>query len=245
MLSIFKFRKKQAFPFERLRTDMHSHLIPGIDDGAPDLETSMELVKGLLELGYEKLITTPHIMWDIHKNTSDIILENFAKLEQQLKAEEYGVEMKAAAEYFLDDYFDEIFSKEQPLLKLDDTKLLVEISFVTPPLRLKEKVFDMLIKGYQPVLAHPERYPFYHRDKKHYEELKNAGFHFQANLLSFTGYYGKAVQEVAEWLAQKDLINLLGTDLHHPRHLDNLRAMTLTPALQKILDSSSLLNTEL
>ncbi len=245
MFSIFKIKKHVAFPFERLATDMHSHLVPGIDDGAPDMVTSLELMRGMIELGYQKIVTTPHVMWDMYKNTPQLINENFNILQKAVDAQNINVSAGVAAEYFIDDYFDELLKRDEPLLTLDSKKVLVEISFVNAPLRLKEQVFEMQIKGYQPILAHPERYLFFHRDKKQYEAMKNAGFLFQANLLSFSGYYGKAVQDAAEFLVNRDYINFLGTDLHHSRHLENLKNLTLTPSLQKVLDSALLLNLEL
>jgi tyrosine-protein phosphatase YwqE len=225
---------------------MHSHLVPGIDDGSPDIDTSLELVRGMCDLGFRKLITTPHVMWDMYKNTPEIINTGFEMLRGAIHTHGLEVGMRAAAEYYIDDHFDESLQRDEPLLTLDSTnKVLVEISFVTAPIRLKEQTFDMLMKGYQPILAHPERYPFYHRDRKQYDALRNAGFLFQANLLSFSGYYGKPVLEAAEYLVQKDYINFLGTDLHNSRHLENLRNLTLTPSLGRALESSNLLNREL
>jgi len=246
MFSIFKIRKKVAFPFDRLFADMHSHLVPGIDDGSPDLPTSLELINGMIELGFQKLITTPHVLWDMYKNSTQVIEENFNKLQQAIRDEKINVSTGIAAEYFMDDHFDESLQRNETLLTIDASKkVLVEISFVNAPLRLKEQLFDMLMKGYQPVLAHPERYLFFHREKKQYEALKNAGILFQANLLSFAGYYGRAVQDAVEYLVNKDYINFLGTDLHNFRHLENLRNLTLSTTLNKVLDSSVLLNREL
>jgi protein-tyrosine phosphatase len=246
VFSIFKLKKRTLFPFDRLVTDLHSHLIPGIDDGSPDMDTSLQLIRGMTELGYQKIITTPHIMWDICKNTPQTIGEGLKAV--QMAFHELGIHARisAAAEYFIDDHFNEMLQRDEPLLTLDSTKkVLVEISFVNAPIGLKEQLFEILMKGYQPVLAHPERYLFYHREKKQYEALKNAGLLFQANLLSFSGYYGKAVQDAAEYLVQKDYVNYLGTDLHNARHLENLRNLTLTPSLNKALESSFLLNREL
>lgn len=141
--------------------------------------------------------------------------------------------IRTAAEYFLDDHVLNLMEKNEPLLTIKDKMVLVEISFASPPLGLKEMIFDLQIKGYQPILAHPERYTFYHRTPSIYKELKETGVLFQSNLLSFSGYYGSSIKDAAEFLANEDLLDLLGTDLHHERHLEKLRELPFTYPLQK------------
>ncbi|MEO8582856.1 MAG: CpsB/CapC family capsule biosynthesis tyrosine phosphatase, partial [Flavitalea sp.] len=151
--------------------------------------------------------------------------------------------MSFGAEYFLDDHVDDLIESEIPLLTLKDNWLLVEISFVSPPLNLKEKLFALEIAGYRPILAHPERYTYFARDKSVYDELKEAGYRFQVNLLSLTGYYGKAPFELAQYLIKKKYVELLGTDLHHTRHLQALQTNPqLTDVVKQLEDSGLLLN---
>ncbi|HEY4147907.1 MAG TPA: CpsB/CapC family capsule biosynthesis tyrosine phosphatase, partial [Chitinophagaceae bacterium] len=184
MFSIFK-KKYPSIPvnFSVLKTDMHSHLLPGIDDGSPDMATSLELKKGLEDLGYQQFITTPHIMWDMYKNTPATV----GGALQQLKQEPGQQNIRAAAEYFMDGHFDELLDTDQPLLTLSGKKVLVEFSFVSPPLNLKEKLFNLQIKGYQPILAHPERYSFFAAGKTAYDDMRTQGCLFQLNLLSLAG----------------------------------------------------------
>src|ERR1700712_1070046 len=127
MFSIFK-RKYPATQadFSSLKTDMHSHLLPGIDDGAPDTEISAQLKKGLEDLGYNRFITTPHIMWDMYKNTPATINEALKNLQSAGQ----HTNIRPAAEYFLDDYFDKLLNDESPLLTITEKKVLVEFSFV-------------------------------------------------------------------------------------------------------------------
>ena len=228
--------------YSLLKTDMHSHLLPGIDDGSPDLETSLQLIRGMSALGYTKLITTPHIMWDMYKNTRDIILNKLDKLREAVKAEGIPVEINAAAEYFLDDHVAELLRNKEPLLTVSENRVLVEFSLAQPPMSLKEILFEMQMQDYQPVIAHPERYIYLQQNKELYEELKDIGCLFQLNMLSLSNHYGRSVHELAQHLIKKGYYDLVGTDLHHARHLEALANPALGPGLQKLLDSGKILN---
>ena len=247
MFSIFNKKKKVRLDLSGLVADMHSHLLPGIDDGSPDTETSLELIKGLQELGYRKFITTPHILWDMYKNDATTIDAAYQELQQaSLQENKANVPVKAAAEYFLDEHFDELLQNNVPLLTIHKNWVLVEFSFVTTPLNFKDKLFNMQMKGYQPVLAHPERYLYFMSDRKWYDELKDAGCYFQLNILSLAGYYGKASLQLAHYLIGKRYVNLLGTDCHHFRHLNTLRnAHNIMEPVMGLLDSGQLLNPSL
>lgn len=218
---MFFSRKKRTVStdFSWLHTDMHSHLLPGIDDGSPDLATSIELVEGLADLGYKKLITTPHILWEMYPNTPEIISNAVGLLREALMIKGIEVDLRAAAEYFIDDHFYRQLKARAPLLTLSENLVLVEVSMLTAPMELQEILFEMQMQNYQPVLAHPERYTYLIRQKHFFDELKNAGCLFQLNLLSLGGAYGSAVRELAEYLLKKDYYDYAGTDLHHHRHL--------------------------
>ena len=219
---------------------MHSHLLPGIDDGSPDTDTSAALKKGLEDLGYGQFIVTPHIMWDMYKNTGATITASLKNLQHNNTLHH---NMRPAAEYFMDDYFDSLLNEDKPLLTISGKKVLVEFSFVSPPFDLKDQLFKLQIKGYEPVLAHPERYSYFSSNKTVFEELKSMGCLFQLNLLSLTGYYGKIPQELANWLIAKNYFDLVGTDLHHHRHLHILRTgKHIMPVVNKLLDGGRLLN---
>ncbi len=239
------FKKKNKVDYSVLNADMHSHLLPGIDDGSQDIETSLKLIKGMKELGFKKLITTPHIMWDIYKNTRSIILEKLEEVKTKLKEEQVDIEIHAAAEYFIDDYLGELLTQKEPLLSFGNNLVLVEFSMASQPFDLKEILFEMQIQGYQPVIAHPERYIYLEQNKNFYNELKEAGYFFQLNTLSLSGYYGNAVTELARYLAKKQYYDLIGTDLHHFRHLDSLKNPSLSSSLQRILESGKIQNREL
>ena len=224
-----------------LGCDMHSHLLPGIDDGSPDTETSHRLIRGLVDLGYQKLITTPHIMWDLYKNDAQTIAKAYQTLQQG--PEKLPFPLHTAAEYYLDNFFDEFLIDKTPLLTLKGKWVLVEFSFVTVPVNLKQTLFNLQIKGYQPILAHPERYLYFADDKKKYDDLHDAGCLFQVNLLSLCGYYGRGPQELGEYLIKKKYVDLLGTDLHHDRHLHALQSSgQLNDHVKFLLDTGNILN---
>lgn len=229
-----------------LGADMHSHLLPGIDDGADNYATSIELIKGLQSLGYKKLITTPHIFWELYPNTPEIITERLAKLRLSLQEAGIALDVHAAAEYYIDEHFMEALNKQSPLLTLSGNKVLVEFSMVTLPLDLSQVLFQLQIQGYQPVIAHPERYSYLLGRKDFFDELKEtAGCLFQLNLLSLTGYYGKAVQELAEYLCRKEYYDFAGTDLHHERHLAALQKLGSSATFLRLQESGILKNGEL
>ena len=247
---MLKFFSRNKTPDEQpdysvLNTDMHSHLIPGIDDGSPDPDTSVSLIKGMMEQGYKRFIATPHIMWDMYRNTRDIILRQRDVLRDSLKEAGMDVQVDAAAEYFLDDYVEGLLEKNEPLLTISGSMVLVEFSMAQPSMSLKKILFDMQMQGYQPVIAHPERYVYLDKQKDFYDELKNDGCYFQLNLMSLGGYYGKTVQELAQYLLKKGYYDLAGTDLHNIRHLDALRNPQITAGLAKLAGQGHLLNTKL
>lgn len=222
---------REAFAF--LETDMHSHLLPGIDDGAPTIEDSITLIKGMMDLGYKKLVTTPHVKSDIYPNTTAIIQTQLKQLRQAMKEHGLDIPIHAAAEYYVDDIFMELLEKE-PLLPIQGKQILIEFSFLFEPVRLPETIFRIETKGYTPILAHPERYAFYHHKYHVFAELKNRGCLLQLNTLSLTGYYGKPVKEMAEKLLNDGMYDYCGTDLHHDRHLANLQKLIATKAYQQL-----------
>lgn len=231
--------------FALLGTDMHSHLIPGIDDGAPDIETSLQLIGGLHALGYRKIITTPHIMWDMYKNTREVILERLEWVRAAVRDAGLDMEVHAAAEYFLDDYVAGLLSRNEPLLTISGNKVLVEFSMAYPSHSLKDILFEMQMQGYQPVIAHPERYIYLEQNKAFYGELRDIGCMFQLNLLSLGGYYGKTVNELAHYLMKQNFYDLVGTDMHHFRHLEALHTPALHGQLRKLLESGKIKNQEI
>ncbi|HEX2536405.1 MAG TPA: CpsB/CapC family capsule biosynthesis tyrosine phosphatase [Chitinophagaceae bacterium] len=238
-------KKEPETDLSWLHTDMHSHLVPGIDDGAPDLATAVELVRGLAGLGYKKLITTPHVLWDLYQNTPEKIAAGIEDLRKGVQEAGIEVELAAAAEYFIDDHFEQQLKAKAPLLHLSGNLVLVEFSMLTAPLELQQVLFDLQLEGHQPLIAHPERYTYLSRKRSFFDELRDAGCQFQLNLLSLTGYYGNSVQELAEYLLKNDFYAYAGTDLHNPRHLEMLRRLGASPLFRRLQEERRMKNREL
>lgn len=198
--------------------DFHNHVLFGLDDGAQTPEDTLHLIKGLQKLGYKKAIATPHILGEVYENSAATILPRLEEVRTLIAEHQIDFKLNAAAEYMLDSYFLDRM-KEGPLLCLKDNYVLVEFSYLSAPLHYQDLFFKMQIAGYQPVLAHPERYPYFHNQFEHYRQIKNAGCKLQLNALSTVGYYGPAEAEIAERLLLEGLIDFVGTDTHHSRHL--------------------------
>ncbi len=224
---MFNFFKKTKHPdsipdYLPFSLDIHSHILPGIDDGSPDIETSLQLIKGLYNLGIRKSVATPHIIGDMYRNTPQTINTALNKIKTACNKEGINMELSAAAEYMIDDYFIELLQKKEPLLTLYKNILLTEISYTATPENLGEITSNIIDNGYKPILAHPERYHYYQQNFDQYYQLKEMGFVLQINLLSVTGYYGKKAAKAAKFILDKDLAKLVGTDLHHQQHLNAL-----------------------
>ena len=238
MFSFFKKSKEQLvtdfFPFT---TDMHSHILPGIDDGSPDVETSIKLIKGLMALGVKKSIATPHVISDLYRNTPATIKNALSILQNELKNQNIQFEVSAAAEYMLDSYFIELLNEEERLLTLKDNIILTEFSYASAPDNYEKISFAIQMAGYKPILAHPERYPYFLNDFKTYNRLIDLGFMLQVNLLSLTGYYGKQTLKAAHYLLDNGLVSYIGSDMHHERHLMMLQDPKSLHQFHKYLSS--------
>ncbi len=239
-------RKKLKEPVDLrgLKTDMHSHLVPGIDDGAPDMETAISLIKQFARLGYKKLITTPHISSDIFKNNPQIIQEGLYGVKKVLEQENINIKIEAAAEYLIDEGFSNLLVKGE-LQTFGDKYILIELPYFNAPPNLYDITFELQIKGYKIILAHPERYLYWYGELHRFEELKDRGIYFQMNMLSLSGHYSGEVRKMAEKMIDADMIDFLGSDMHNSYYMDLLMKTLREPYLKKIVDSGKLLNHQL
>ena len=237
MLNLFS--KKKPVPvypgFSWLSQDIHSHILPGIDDGSPDIATSLELLRSLHQAGIKKFICTPHVIGDMYRNTPETINNALATLKYAISQSGMDIEISAAAEYMLDDHFMELIRKKEPLLTLTKNYILTELSYSTSPNNLEQMSFEINTNNYQPLMAHPERYPYYHKNYAAYARLKELGFLLQVNLLSLTGYYGKTVAKAAKYILDNNLADFVGTDLHHSNHLSVLTDVKSIELFEKYL----------
>ena len=243
------FKKEEKLPpydLSLLNVDVHSHFIPGIDDGAQTIEESLDLLRKMQEFGYKKIITTPHVMEDYYKNTPEIILGGLEKVKKAIEENGLNIEIEASAEYNLDTGFEEII-KENKLLTFGGDKkyVLFELSFYNEPKRLKEVIWELSTSGYQPILAHVERYPYWHKNWDKIEDIVNRDVKLQVNIGSFTGVYGLEVKNTAHRLVDEGLVDLIGSDCHNLRHIDMIKEAICLPYFHKACENPNLINKQL
>ncbi|GGE98258.1 tyrosine-protein phosphatase [Hymenobacter cavernae] len=231
-----------------LEVDMHSHLLPGLDDGAEALEQSVELVRAMQELGYRKLVMTPHVMGDFYKNTPAAIQAALVGLREAVAiAGITDIELACAAEYYLDEWFVQKLENGEELLSFGGAKryVLIETSYINEPFNFQEIIFQLKSAGYQPVLAHPERYTFLYDNFPALEKMRANDILLQVNLNSLAGYYSRGAKRVAEKLIDAGLVDLLGTDAHNLKHTATLREKVLSAEYLRKALALPLLNSSL
>ncbi|RYF23467.1 MAG: histidinol phosphatase [Flavobacteriales bacterium] len=241
MFSFFKSKPALVTDLSWLQVDIHSHLLPGIDDGAPNMETSIHLIEQLHALGLKKFICTPHIFHELYPNTPETILPQLALVKQELARKKVAVQLETAAEYMVD----ENFKVAEGLMCLPNKYLLIEMSYLNETPNIEKIIFDLQINGYKIILAHPERYNFYHNNHAKYHRFKEMGCLLQLNLLSIVGYYGKAVESQANYMLKNNLYALAGTDLHHEQHLTSLSKAVKSGLLHRRIGQYGFLNVKL
>ncbi|MCS7017980.1 MAG: CpsB/CapC family capsule biosynthesis tyrosine phosphatase [Cytophagales bacterium] len=224
---------------------MHSHLLPGIDDGVQTFEQAITIVRRFANLGYKKLIITPHIMGDCYRNSPEIIWNKLDQLSDIVKQLGIDIQLEAAAEYYLDEFFMRKLECGEQLLTFGDHYLLFETSFINYSPYLEEAIFLMFANGYKPVLAHPERYAYLYGKFHKLEELYNKGVLMQINSNSLVGYYGPEAKTVAELLIERRIVSFIGSDCHREKHLDAHQKAQAVENYTKALSSNIILNNKL
>lgn len=209
-----------------LKTDMHAHWLPGIDDGAKTTDDSLKIVQGLYNMGFRQLIATPHIYPDLYPNTPETIQMAFNAVAPRIQEQFPDLTIGFAAEYMVDADFPARVQQEK-LLTWGNHKVLIEFSFLAEPRGVEDTIFKMGLKGYTPVLAHPERYPYYYQDLRQLNRFIDMGVELQVNALSLKGSYGPEVKKQAEKLYKKGLFTWMGTDCHHEGHLKQLQTIKI------------------
>lgn len=240
MISWFK---KKSIPSIKLTTDVHSHLLPGIDDGVKTLEETEAILKTFQGLGYKKVITTPHVMQDHYRNTPTIINDALKKVREFIHEKNIEITIEAAAEYYLDEYFVKQIESDEQLLTFGDNYLLFETNFLSEPLNLNEFIFLATTKGYKPVLAHPERYTYLQNNQQRLTDLIDRGVLFQLNISSILGVYSKPIQSLANKLIDLGFVHLLGSDCHNMQHASYLKEVQKVRHFKKALTLPLLNNT--
>jgi protein-tyrosine phosphatase len=244
--NIFGGEKKLSIPVNLgvLKNDVHSHFIPGIDDGAQTLEDSLALVKAMKNFGYSKVITTPHIMGDTYRNGKHNILPGLETVREAINAQGIDIKIDAAAEYYIDADLEEKI-KNKDILSFGDNYVLFEMPFVSEPTNLANVIFELQLGGYKPVMAHVERYQFWHNSFNKIIDLRDKGVLLQMNISSLTGTYSPQVKKIAEKLIDEKIVDLLGSDCHHLGHINLLEQACYLPYLEKAINTCDLINPKL
>lgn len=231
---MFFFKKRKPTLYDLIPeryVDIHNHVLYGLDDGATDWQHSEQLLQQMQAMRFDSLIMTPHIMSQVWENTPEKINDRFEAMTTLYSSN--AVQLRYAAEYMMDDQFHKRIYQEK-LLPLKDNLVLVEMSYHQAPLPLYDILFELQVEGYQPVLAHPERYNFFHGKMDQYKKLKKAGCLFQLNLVALTGYYGFPVTKTAELLLNEGMYDFTGSDVHHQRHIDAFKNQVCIKQFEKI-----------
>ena len=242
IFSIFKKKDSGPASIGPLKVDVHSHLVPAIDDGIQSVEEGLEILREMEALGYEKVITTPHTMPGNFDNTPEIIRNGLEVIKKAVAEAGINIQMECATEYYLDESFMKRLADDEPLMTFGQNYVLFETAFLNPPPFMKDATFQMSLKGYRPVYAHPERYMYLIQNSRLLDEMIDREVVFQLNLVSLAGAYGKPVQKFAEKLVDRGVVRMVGTDCHNMGHIDFVKQATRTKYYQKLMQSDLLNN---
>jgi|SRR5690606_35097512 len=227
-----------------LEVDMHNHILPGIDDGSANVAQSLSLIKGLNTMGFQKFICTPHIMEGVHPNTKSTISRSCTELDKALRAEGSKIEIFAAAEHMIDDGLQTLIEKDN-LCLMPGGYVLIEMSYLSESKALFQVIMDIQKLGYKPILAHPERYSYFHYNFDMYKQIKDAGCLMQLNLLAISRYYGTEVKVAALTMIKSGMYDFVGTDVHHERHLNALIEVVKKYPVRDLLKTCNIQNVKL
>jgi len=226
------------------RIDLHSHLIPGIDDGCSTIDESLEILKAMELLGYNKIITTPHVMSDAYQNSTRTILEGLETLRRAAADNGIALEIEAAAEYYMDE---ELIKRLEhgDILTLGDNYLLFETSYVSKPLNFEEIVFEIQARGYRALFAHPERYRYINDPYIEFKQFKDLGMYLQLDINSLGGFYGRQAKKHALILSEYGIIDFLGSDIHRIKQVEFLGKVFSGEAYGSLLNNNQIMNNTL
>ncbi len=237
------FKKKEIFEsldLSTLKVDFHSHLLPNLDDGVENFEQSISILKDFQDLGYKKVIITPHVMSDFYKNSMEDIQNQFIQLEELVKANSINIELDYSAEYYLDEHFYELYEKGE-IRTFGNKYFLFELSYFNEPSGVQEFIFRAKNDGYTPIMAHPERYPYWTGNIELFQELKGSGCELQLNINSLSGHYGEGALKMAELLIENQLADYLCSDCHIPTHIHSMEKVKLKKHLNEMLLNTSMI----
>jgi protein-tyrosine phosphatase len=240
--NIFNNNKNKGFTdYSSVAVDIHSHLIPGIDDGSKSIEESLQYIRELKGLGYKKLITTPHISENYFKNSIEDIYSGFEKLKTAVKDNNIDISLEVAAEYQIDEAFEDKMNAGK-LLTFGDKFILIELSYFLPYPNLNSVLYELNIAGYNIILAHPERYEYWQGNLSKYDDIKSRDIYFQINTVSLNKFFGDKAKKTAEMLIDNNMVDFIGSDIHNLSYINSLQNCLGEKHLIKLLSSGNLKN---
>lgn len=234
MRRFFKINNQQSVDYQ-LSSDMHAHWLPGLDDGPTSLEETLAMLGEYNRAGIFNLVATPHINRQIHPNTAAQIQLVFEKTAPVIRAQYPDMKLSFAAEYFVDEHFDQLLQRGE-VLCFKTNHILVEQGFISESPQLVQSLFQLKMDGYRPVLAHPERYAYYHSNEERLFMFRDSGIHMQLNLLSITGKYGRQVAKIANSWLDQGLYTFVGSDAHHVEDLKQIAGFRFSKQQQQELE---------
>ncbi|HIP14815.1 MAG TPA: capsular biosynthesis protein [Sulfurimonas autotrophica] len=240
IFSYFKSNKTQNIDTIPITVDIHSHLLPGIDDGVKSMKDAITIIKKFKMLGYSKLITTPHIIPDFYPANKELIIQKLQAVRTALQAENIEIILEASAEYYVDMNFLKLIEEDE-LIPFMGHYILFETGYTSKPMILEVAIKALIEKGYIPVLAHPEQYIYLHHDINLYKELKAMGVLFQVNIKSLQ-YKSKSVYKIAKKLIQLNLVDFVGSDVHRIRDMEKLERTLQTKEYLNMITTNKILN---
>lgn len=232
-----------------LHIDVHSHIVPGVDDGSSKLEESLALIERLVEMGYKGAVVTPHVHSDIYPNNRHTLEPAFEQLRTVTAQRWPEFSLQLAAEYFLDEHFTDCIAAGDLLHfhAVDDIGqpvkcVLFEFGFHEPPINHEQVIFDLQMAGYTGVLAHAERYPYWHSNQGEVQALADRGIWITVNAASLSGAYGPEMYRVAHTLLENGTAKMICSDAHGMRHMDSLKAISKSPVVHRWIDAGDVLS---
>ena len=228
-----------------LTVDVHAHVLPGLDDGVESVEESITILRAMSQMGFTKVIATPHIMGDFYRNTPSVIEFVRDEIQNQLDRRGVQIELEAAAEYYLDVDFVAMLDSTKRLLAFGGKYLLIETSIITKPPFLNEAIRLIKNRGLIPVLAHPERYLYLQKSFALVLELSQKGVLFQVNTASLLVSADTETRNLAEKLIEYKLASFIGSNLHRSAQVLQLKFAAALPHYKLAIADSALLNNRL
>lgn len=232
MLKLFK--KKASFSQLGFNSDCHCHVLPGVDDGAATIQDSVAILKEMASMGIQSTVLTPHLNPDVYADTNEeVIKERYNQFLKDIPSELLSqIRLSLGAEYMVTQGFED--RDPSSLLQFQPGKVLIEMSYFYPSKNMEQAIFNLVMAGIHPVIAHPERYLYYSHKLSVYERFHDMGAEFQMNAISLSGAYGQQSLSILKYILDKGWYAYIGTDCHNVSLLKNLQEMRFDASLLKL-----------